>query len=122
MFDRKKLKVSNFSQAQNSLFERFNNLNAISINGVKSVDGKIIQNYGDLQVFELEKTEVHELPCNLFSGNSKLHEIIIVESKLTSLPENIFSNLMELKFLRLEKSEINSLPPNIFKPLKKIKN
>lgn len=121
VFDGKKLRVPNFSQAQTSFFGRFNNLNAISIKGVKSIDGNIIQNYGDLQVFELEKTEVRELPANFFSGNSKLHEIIIVESKLTTLPENIFSNQKELKFLRIEKSEINSLPPNIFKPLKKVK-
>ncbi|CAG9801319.1 unnamed protein product [Chironomus riparius] len=116
-----KLGIQRFSKSEASFFDRFQTLNSISVNAVKSIDGNSIQKFGDLKVFELANTEVRELPENFFSGNSKLHEIILTDNKLTSLPENIFANLKELKFLRLEKNQLNDLPANIFKPLKKIK-
>lgn len=121
IFDGNKLRIQQFTQSETSFFQRFKNLNGISIKNVKSIAGDSIQNFGNLKVFELSSTEVRELPVNFFSGNSKLFEIILFETKLTSLPENIFSNQKDLKWLRLEKSQINSLPANIFKPLTNLK-
>lgn len=121
IFDGNKLRIQHFTQSETSFFQRFKNLNGISIKNVKSIAGDSIQNFGNLKVFELASTEVRELPANFFSGNTKLFEIILSETKLTSLPENIFSNQKDLKWLRLEKCQINSLPANIFRPLTNLK-
>ena len=121
IFDGNSHGKSHFAQSEGQFFQRFKNFNGISVKGVKSIDQNSLQNFENLKVFELSNTEIRELPANFFTKNSKLIEIILVESKFSSLRENIFSNQKELKWLRLETNQINFLPPNIFKSLTKLK-
>ena len=58
----------------------------------------------------------------MFSGLTKLEELLLRENALTSLPAGVFSGLTKLKTLWLHDNALESLPAGVFSGLTKLKN
>jgi Leucine-rich repeat (LRR) protein len=113
--------VTNLVKLEWSQFnQRFKNLDGIVFYDVNSVDENLLQEFKNFDEFDLNNSNITEVPEKLFFEVPHLISIKIFKSKLSTLPENLFSNQRELKYLTIKKNQISCLPSNIFLSLTKL--
>lgn len=101
---------------------RFQNLDDIRINSVKSLNVNLFQHCQKIGKIWIEQTDLKELPGDIFKYQRKLIWLYLDRNQISSLPSNIFKLLTRLLVLDLSSNQIQELNPKWFVNLRSLTN
>ena len=89
----------------------------IHTTGVETIHERALAGLGNLQVFQLSRNPISELPPNLFRDGTSLNEIHIIENTVQFIPNGLFNNLSSLGQLSLDGNRISVIDNDAFQGL-----
>lgn len=101
---------------------RFQNLDDIRINSVKSLDVNLFQNCQKVDKIWIEETDLEELPEDIFKYLKKLVWLYLDRNQISNMPSNIFKSLINLIVLDLSSNQIQELNPKWFESFRSLTN
>ena len=93
----------------------------VVIEGLTSLKVGDFAGLSGLELLNLERNRLAELPEDLFAGLSGLKTLNLGSNLLTQLPEGLFAGLSSVESLRLQSNRLTDLPEGLFAGLSSLK-